>query len=138
MMFDGINIAASGLTAESLRLDVVANNLANADTTVTPRGGPYRREFVVLQSLPAPATGPDQGIGQGVMVAGIYQDPSPFQVVYDPTSPQADAAGNVLYPNVHLPVEMVDMIEASQAYQANVTAFNAAKTMDTKALTLGA
>lgn len=136
-MFDGMTISSSGLTAESLRLSVVANNLANADTTVTPQGGPYRREFVVFQCAPTAASGPNQGIGQGVTVTGIYQDPSPFKVVYNPASPQANKAGNVLYPNVSLPTEMVDMVQASQAYQANVSAFNAAKAMDVKALTIG-
>jgi flagellar basal-body rod protein FlgC len=135
---DGLKIAATGLVAESVRLDVVANNLANADTTVTPQGGPYRREMVVLEALPAPTSGVDAGIGQGVEVAAIIPDPSPFQVVYDPGSPQANAQGDVLYPNVSLPVEMTDMIVASRAYQADATAFTAAKTMDQQALNLGA
>lgn len=137
-MFDALSISASGLSAESLRLGVVSNNLANADTTVTPQGGPYRREFVVFKSLPQATSGPDQGVGQGVTVSSILPDQSPFQTVYDPTNPAANAQGNVLYPNVHLATEMVDMIEASRAYQANVSAFTAAKDMDVKALTLGA
>ncbi|MCL5116102.1 MAG: flagellar basal body rod protein FlgC [Firmicutes bacterium] len=136
-MFDGLNISSTGLVAESFRLSVVANNLANADTTVTPQGGPYRSEFVVFKSAPAAASGPNQGIGQGVIINGVYQDQGPLKVVYDPTSPQANAQGNVLYPNVNLPTQMVDMIEASQAYQANVSAFNSAKAMDLKALTIG-
>lgn len=136
-MFDGLNIASTGLVANSLRLSVIANNLANADTTVTPQGGPYRSEFVVLQASPAAASGPNQGVGQGVIINGIYQDQSPLKVVYDPTSPQANAQGDVLYPNVSLAVQMVDMIQASQSYQANVSAFNANKSMDVKALTIG-
>ena len=136
-MFDGLTIASTGLIAEQLRLSLVANNLANADTTVTTQGGPYRSEFAVFQSLNAPASGPNQGVGQGVIVAGIYQDQGPLQVVYDPTNPQANAQGDVLYPNVNLQTQMVDMIEASQAYQANVSSFNAAKAMGLKALTIG-
>lgn len=137
-MFDAMHIAATGLTAESLRLGVIANNLANADTTATPNGGPYRREFVVLQATPPAAHGPNRGVGQGVVVSAILPDMSPLKSVYNPTSPLANAQGNVLYPNVHLSVEMVDMIDASRAYQANSTAFTAAKSMDVKALTLGA
>ncbi len=136
-MFDGVTIASTGLIAESTRLSLVANNLANADTTVTPGGGPYRSEYTVFKAQAAPLSGPNQGIGQGVVVAGIYQDQSPFKMVYDPTNPQANAQGNVLYPNVNLQTQMVDMIEASQAYQANVSSFNAAKTMALKALTIG-
>lgn len=136
-MFDGVSIASTGLIAESTRLSLVANNLANADSTVTPGGGPYRSEYVVFKSAAAPQSGPNQGIGQGVMVNGIYQDQTPFKVVYDPSSPQANAQGNVLYPNVNLQTQMVDMIEASQAYQANVSSFNASKAMDVKALTIG-
>lgn len=137
-MLDALKIAATGLQAETMRLDAVANNLANIDTTVTPGGGPYRREMVVLNALPASTAGASQGIGQGVEVQAIVPDPSPFKVVYDPTSPQANANGDVLYPNVQLPVEVVDMMQASRAYQADATAFTDAKLMDQKALNLGA
>lgn len=137
-MFDALKISASGLTAESTRLGVIANNLANIDTTTTPQGGPYRREFVVLSALPASTQGPNRNIGQGVVVSAILQDQSPLKTVYDPTSPLANAQGNVLYPNVHLATEMVDMIDATSAYQANSSAFTADKTMALKALTLGA
>jgi len=137
-MASGLSIATSGLLAESVRLDVVANNLANADTTSTPSGGPYRREVVVLEALPPAASGPEAGVGQGVEVVAILPDNAPFQEVYDPTNPQANAQGYVLYPNVSLPVEMTDMIVASRAYQADATAFSAAKTMDQQALNLGA
>lgn len=136
-MFDAMKISASGLTAESLRLDVISNNLANIDTTQTPQGGPYRREFVVFSPVPATLSGADANIGQGVVVSAILQDPSPFKVVYDPTSPLANAQGEVLYPNVNLATEMVDMIEASQAYQANSSAFTASKDMVLKALSIG-
>ncbi|CAB1128007.1 flagellar component of cell-proximal portion of basal-body rod [Candidatus Hydrogenisulfobacillus filiaventi] len=135
-MFDGMRISASALTAEAVRLAVTADNLANLDTTAGVGGQPYRRQFVVLAPRPAPAAGPDAGVGQGVRVAAILPDLSPFKVVYDPASPLANAQGDVLYPNVHLTTEMVDLIAASRAYQANVTAFNAAKAMEVKVLSL--
>lgn len=149
--WDSLNISASGLTAQSLRMNVIANNIANAQTTRTPSGGPYRREMVIL----APATTPTTTFagwmnkslqkssgatslysGAGVQVAGIVQDPSPFQVVYDPSSPNA-VNGYVQMPNVDIGTEMVDMISASSAYQANVTAFNSSKQMEQDALNLG-
>jgi flagellar basal-body rod protein FlgC len=133
-MFTGLSIPGSALTAETLRMSVIAENLANIDTTATPGGGPYRRQFVVLS---ARAGGP-QGIGDGVEVAAVLPDPSPFKVVYDPQNPLADAQGNVLYPNVHLATEMVDLIAASRAYSANATAFNAVKSQAVKALSIGA
>ena len=136
-MFDAMQISASGLTAESLRLDVIANNLANADTTQTPQGGPYRSEFVVFSPISAPSSGPNANIGQGVVVSAILPDLSPFQVVYDPTNPQANAPGDVLYPNVNLATQMVDMVEASQAYQANSSAFTASKATVLQALNIG-
>ncbi|MCY0878371.1 MAG: flagellar basal body rod protein FlgC [Firmicutes bacterium] len=136
-MFDGMKIASTGLVADSTWLSVIANDLANADTTVTPQGGPYRSEYVTFQAVPPTSSGSSNGVGQGVMVAGIYQDQGPLTVVYDPTSPQANAQGDVLYPNVSLPTQMVDLIQASAAYQANVSAFNSAKAMDVEALTIG-
>lgn len=148
---DSMNISASGLTAQSLRLDVIANNIANADTTRTASGGPYRREMVELapqyQSFSdylnaATATGSPLGtdstnqLGAGVQVTGIVQDSSPFPVVYDPSSPDA-VNGYVQMPNVDISVEMTDMVDASSAYQANVTAFDTGKQMAVDALSLG-
>jgi flagellar basal-body rod protein FlgC len=148
---DSMNISASGLTAQSLRLDVIANNIANADTTRTASGGPYRREMVELapqyQSFSdylnaATATGSPSGtdstnpLGAGVQVTGIVQDSSPFPVVYDPSSPDA-VNGYVQMPNVDISVEMTDMVDASSAYQANVTAFDTGKQMAVDALSLG-
>lgn len=124
----GLAASASGLEAERLRLDVVANNIANIDTTRTPGGGPYRREVVYFQ--PAAAD-------KGVVVAGIGQDPSPLPVRYDPGSPDANAQGLVQMPNVSITVEMVDMLSAARAYAANVTAFNDGKAMAQAALRLG-
>lgn len=146
---DSLGISASGLTAQRLRLDVIANNIANADTTRTASGGPYRREVVELAAQPqsfssylnaatngTAAAGTDNGAGGGVEVTGIAQDQSPFQVVYDPSSPDA-VNGYVQMPNVDISVEMTDMVDASSAYQANVTAFDTGKQMDVDALNLG-
>jgi flagellar basal-body rod protein FlgC len=127
-IWSGMDASASGLAAERLRLDVVANNIANIDTTNTPGGGPYRREVVYFEQ----AAG-----GQGVVVAGIGTDPSPLPVKYDPTSPDANAQGLVRLPNVNLTSEMVDMLAAARAYEANVTAFDDGKQMATDALKLG-
>ncbi len=143
-MFDGLNISASGLTADRLWLNVIANNVANANTTRTPQGGPYRREEVVMNQVPftnfssvlsnAMNGGSSSLSGGGVQVTGIVQDPSPFKVVYDPSSPDA-VNGYVQMPNVNIATEMVDMMTAQQAYQANVTAFNSGKTIDTQSIT---
>ncbi|MBX5436044.1 MAG: flagellar basal body rod protein FlgC [Alicyclobacillaceae bacterium] len=142
-------ISASGLTAERLRLDVIANNIANANTTRTADGGPYRREVVVLapatssqtfaawlnQSLQGSEPGGEPPVG-GVQVVGVVQDPGPFKVVYDPSNPDA-VDGYVQMPNVDISTEMTDLVSAARAYEANVTAFDAAKQMDLTALTLG-
>jgi flagellar basal-body rod protein FlgC len=148
-MFDCMNsmaISASGLTAQRLRMDVIANNIANAQTTRTPQGGPYRREMVVLQpvynnnwsfddALQSAMNGSPVPPGAGVQVAGIVQDPSPFKLVYDPSNPDA-VNGYVQMPNVDIATEMVDLVAASRAYEANVTAFDAAKQMAMAALSL--
>jgi flagellar basal-body rod protein FlgC len=138
--FGAIDIAASGLTAERTRLDVTAENLANAQTTVGPGGQPYRRQEVVLQQTGggfgatlAGAVGGSPTPG-GVQVAAIVSDPTPNQLVYDPGHPGANAQGYVAMPNVNSVTEMTDMIDESNSYQANVTAMNTAKTMYTKML----
>jgi flagellar basal-body rod protein FlgC len=141
-LFDGLSISSSGLTANRLWLDVIANNIANANTTRTPQGGPYRREEVVLsqQALPfsdALSTAMGQSdVGGGVQVQGIVQDQSPFTVKYDPSNPDA-VNGYVQEPNVNISTEMVDMMTASRAYEANVTSFNAAKQIDVTSLNIG-
>lgn len=133
-MFEGMRISASGLTAESLRLAVIADNLANQDSVATPGApGAYRRQFVVLQPIP-PARG--GSVGQGVRVAAVLPMPGPLTLTYDPTSPYANAQGYVVTSNVHLATEMTDLIAASAAYNANATAFQAGKALDAKALTL--
>jgi flagellar basal-body rod protein FlgC len=144
-MFDALNVSATGLTAERLRMDVTAENLANAQTTRGADGGPYRRKEVVLAEVQqggfgaqlAKAVGTGSGSRPGgVEVAGITQDQTPGKLVYDPGHPDADANGYVRMPNVDTVAEMVDLISASRAYEANVTAMNAAKQMFSKTLDL--
>lgn len=153
-LFDAINIAGSGLSAERLRMDVTAENLANAQTTRGADGQPYRRKAVVLQqaaggfggalsvAMGRPAFGPSAVSAAatdrpgGVQVAGIVEDGDDVRLVYDPGHPDADARGYVRMPNVNPVTEMVDLISASRAYEANVTAMQTAKTMFSKALEL--
>ena len=142
---DSLSISASGLTAERLRMDVTANNLANVNTTRTAAGGPYRRQQVVF--TPAGASFGDMlgaamgdsagGSLHGVQVQGVVPDNSPMKRVYEPGHPDADAQGYVTMPNVDTVTEMVDMMGATRAYEADVTAINAAKAMAEKALEIG-
>jgi flagellar basal-body rod protein FlgC len=144
-MFDSLRVSASGMTAERLRMDVIADNLANADTTRGPNGQPYRRKEVVLQEVPQGGFGASlaaamdsQGASRpgGVEVGGIVEDQTPYKMVYDPGHPDADAKGYVRMPNVDTVTEMVDLISSSRAYEANVTAMQTAKQMFTKTLDL--
>src|SRR3954451_3714103 len=151
-LFDAIDISASGLSAERLRMDVTAENLANAQTTRGPNGGPYQRREVVLQTaqpngfatqLARATTGipgmPGTGSGQppgGVQAAGIVADATPPRQVYDPGHPDANAQGYVLMPNVNPVTEMVDLIASSRSYEANVTALQTAKSMFSKTFDL--
>lgn len=122
-----LDISASGLQAERVRMDVIANNLANANSTRTPEGGPFRRQLVILKGMEA---GDSQGTAPlGVRVAGVVDDPSPFPLVYDPGHPDADENGYVQMPNVNVLEEMVDMMTALRAYEANITAIDATKAM---------
>jgi flagellar basal-body rod protein FlgC len=127
-MFDSLNVSASGMTATQLWMDVISSNLANADSTKTAAGQPYRRKEIVLEQA-APSFGEVLG---GVQVAGIVDDPSPLKQVYDPGNPDANKQGYVTMPNVNPVTEMVDLISASRGYEANVTAMNAAKQMFSK------
>ncbi|WAH35409.1 flagellar basal body rod protein FlgC [Alicyclobacillus dauci] len=143
-MFDSssMNISASGLNANQLWMNVISNNIANANTTRTPQGGPYRREIVNFAPSSQPTsfqTVLGQTIGSqdgGVQVSSISQDTSPLKLVYDPTNPDA-VNGYVQMPNVDISTEMVDMVTASRAYEANATAFDAGKQMEMTALSLG-
>ncbi len=139
--FDTLDIAASGLTAERLRMDVTAENLANAQTTRTASGQPYQRQEVVLQQVGGFGATLQGAIGDtpvagGVEVTGIVNDPTPDKLVYDPGHPDANAQGYVRMPNVNPVTEMVDLISESRSYEANVTAMQTAKTMYTKTLDL--
>lgn len=142
-IFGSIDVAASGLTAERLRMDIISNNIANVNSTRTEAGGPYRRQLAVFapredstfsailnraQSQPA---------GDGVKVVGITKDRSPLKMVYDPNHPDANKDGYVEMPNVNIVNEMVDMISASRSYEANVTVINSVKNMAAKALEIG-
>jgi flagellar basal-body rod protein FlgC len=129
-MFDALSISSTGMSAERLRMDVIAENLANAETTRTPQGGPYQRQEVVLEQAGA-SFGEVLG---GVRVGGIVSDTSPPRRVYDPGHPDADKQGYVTLPNVNPVNEMVDLITAQRGYEANVTAMSAAKQMFTKTL----
>jgi flagellar basal-body rod protein FlgC len=144
---DAIGIAASGLTAESFRMDVTSENLANANTTQGAGGQPYQRQEVVLQQTGGFGSALSGALGGttvassapapgGVQVAGIVNDPTPNQQVYDPGNPAANAQGYVRMPNVHPVTEMVDMIDEARSYQADVTAMSTAKTMYQKTLDL--
>lgn len=143
-LFGGLEISASGLTAERLRMDVTAENLANAQTTRGADGQPYRRKEVVLQEAPGSfgaslskaMGGGSASQGGGVQVAGVVQDTAPLKRIYDPGHPDADAQGYVSMPNVDTVTEMVDLISASRAYEANVTAMQTAKQMFSKTLEL--
>ena len=144
-LFDGLDVSATGLTAQRLRMDVTAENLANAQTTRGANGQPYRRKEVILQEIPqggfgsqlaaAMGTGASARPG-GVEVAAIAEDSTPGKLVYDPGNPDANAQGYVRMPNVDTVSEMVDLIDASRAYEANVTAMQSTKQMLAKTLDL--
>ncbi|MFA5636094.1 MAG: flagellar basal body rod protein FlgC [Anaerovoracaceae bacterium] len=138
-----LNISGSGLTAQKMRMDVISQNIANAQVTRTERGTPYRRKMVVLSSIDGNGSfqdALDKVLGRrtsGVQVKSIVADPSPLVPVYDPAHPDANGEGYVMLPNVNTTQEMIDMLGASRAYEANVTAFNATKAMALKALEIG-
>lgn len=141
-----LNISGSGLTAQKLRMDVISQNISNAEVTRTEGGEPYRRKMVVLSSIKgsqsfrdvldsaANAAAVKNG---GVQVDSIVEDQSAFVPVYNPNHPDANDEGYVMMPNVNTAQEMIDMLGASRAYEANVTAFNATKSMVLKALEIG-
>jgi flagellar basal-body rod protein FlgC len=157
--YDSVEISASGLSAERLAMDVIANNIANANTTRTPQGGAFKRQLVIFAQKPAAPQGSDQ-VGasgasdpfappnpfdpqasnpaqvEGVQVLGIQDDQSPDRLQFDPSNPEADARGYVHYPNVEVVKEMVDTMAASRAYQANVAAITASQNMGASALSI--
>lgn len=129
------DIAASGLAAERLRMEIAANNIANANTTSTPEGGPYRRQHVLFQSAAAGAFDASESAA-GVVVNGVVRDPSELPKVYNPGHPDADADGFVEMPNVKLPMEMVDLMTAGRAYEANLKSLEMFRKMAEQALDL--
>ena len=131
-VFSSLDISADGLYAERARMNVIANNLANANATRTPEGGPFRRQLVILSGTEA--KDPSDMSGLGVDVKGVIDDMSPFPLVYDPGHPDANADGYVAMPNVNVVEEMVDMITALRAYEANITAIDTSKTMVRRSL----
>jgi flagellar basal-body rod protein FlgC len=161
-LFSGLDISSSGMRAQRIRQNVISSNLANAETTRTAEGGPYRRQFTVIEAgtdtkdvrlvnkkvalhgseteeghLPMPPENfprDERFFGKGVSVSEIREDSRPPKLVYDPAHPDADANGYVAMPNINVIQEMTDMISATRAYEANVTAFNATKGMLMQAL----
>ena len=140
--FTTFDINASGLTAERYRMDIISQNVANANTTRTEDGTPYRRKVVTFaeKETQTPFSrvlneARDNYSGKGVKVSSVSEDTwNDMKMVYDPSHPDADENGYVLYPNVNIVTEMTNMIDASRAYEANATAFNASKSMAMKGL----
>lgn len=133
-LFNVFNVASSAMTAQSMRLNAVASNLANADSIVSSDGKPYRAKQVVFEATPMGNAGE---ASQGVRVRQIVEDASPMRMVYDPRNPAADDKGYVAYPNVNVVEEMTNMISASRSYQTNVEVLNTAKTMMLRTLSIG-
>jgi len=149
-LFSSINTAATGMSADRVRMDVIADNMANVNTTRTTEGGPFRRSRVIMRPRvegpywrsPFLPTTMDNGIGRGVRVVEIQKDTSkPNPLRYDPTHPDAiksgDRAGYVELPNVDIVTEMVDMISASRSYEANAAIIEGTKSMFQRALSIG-
>ena len=144
-MFTSFDINASGLTAQRYRMDIISENVANANTTRTGDGTPYVRKVVTFQEKGKQTPfsrvlnkSMDKYSGEGVKVGGVYKDTTTqMNMVYDPSHPDADENGYVLYPNVNIITEMTNLIDASRAYEANATAFNASKSMAMKGLSIG-
>ena len=145
-IFKTFGVNASGMTAERYRMDIISQNVANANTTRTEDGSPYVRKIVTFTekntnpgsfgTIFAKSRGMDTG--DGVKVSGVYEDTTTDMIMaYDPSHPDADENGYVTYPNVNIVTEMTNMIDASRAYEANATAFNASKSIATKGLEIG-
>lgn len=144
-MFDAFNISASGLTAQRYRMDVISENVANANTTRTEDGTPYKRKVVTFEEKnggsPTFSTifgrTTERYAAKGVKVSNTYEDESEGNMVYDPSHPDADENGYVTYPNVNIITEMTNLIDASRSYEANATAFDASKSIAKQGLTMG-
>jgi flagellar basal-body rod protein FlgC len=134
-LISGIATTAGALTAQKVRLDIVAQNIANAQTTRTPEGGPYKRKVISFQNELVKHAG---GVAlQTVNISSITDDKSPGQAVYNPQHPDAGPDGTVVMPNVNLAFEMVDLITASRAYEANLSVVKNAKQLAMKTLQIG-
>lgn len=143
-VIDAMNISASGMTAQRLRMDIISQNIANVNTTRDENGNPYKRKILVFEER---NTSPfaqmlkgkmSAAAGTGAKVTEIKEDTTtPMNKVYDPSHPDADEEGYVTYPNVNTVTEMANLIDASRAYEANVTAFNSIKSMALKGLEVG-
>ena len=145
-IFNAFNINASGMTAQRYRMDTISENVANANTSRTEDGTPYRRKVVTFEERGAKAgtfssflgSASDRFKGQGVRVGKVTEDNwTQMNLVYDPSHPDADENGYVTYPNVNIITEMTNLIDASRAYEANATAFSASKSIAMKGLEMG-
>lgn len=133
-LFNVFQVSSSAMTAQSMRLNAVASNLANADSVVSSDGKPYRAKQVVFEATPMGNVGQTS---TGVRVRQVVEDPSPARMVYDPKNPAADEKGYVAFSNVNVVDEMTNMISASRSYQTNVEVMNTAKTMMLRTLSIG-
>ena len=133
-LFNVFQVSSSAMTAQSMRLNAVASNLANADSVVSSDGKPYRAKQVVFEVVPM---GNGGEASRGVRVNKVVEDASPLRMVYDPKNPAADEKGYVAFPNVNVVEEMTNMISASRSYQTNVEVMNTAKAMMMHTLQLG-
>ena len=146
-MFTAFDISASGLTAQRYRMDIISQNVANANTTRTENGDPYVRKVVYFEEKGVRGSDTFSHVlntvsknyaGKGVKVSKVMEDTkTPQNMVYDPSHPDADENGYVMYPNVNIITEMTNLIDASRAYEANATAFDAAKSMAQQGLNIG-
>ena len=143
-LFQSFNINASGMTAERFRTDIISENIANVNSTSTEEGGPYRRKIVTFAEKPVTpfsqyySASKNKAVGNGVKVSSVTRDYSTdFTEEYDPSNPDADENGYVYYPNVNTVTEMTNLIDATRAYEAKATAFNASKSMAEAGLQIG-
>ena len=143
-IFQAFNISASGMTAQRFRTDIIAENIANVNTTSTESGGPYRRKIVTFQEKNVTpfsqylSNSKNRAVGNGVKVSKVSEDyETDFIMEYDPSNPDADENGYVSYPNVNTVTEMTNLIDATRAYEANATAFDATKNMALTGLGIG-
>lgn len=143
-LFQSFNISASGMTAQRFRTDIIAENIANVNTTSTESGGPYRRKVVTFQEKDVTpfsqylSTSRNRAVGNGVKISKVSEDyETDFIMEYDPSNPDADENGYVSYPNVNTVTEMTNLIDATRAYEANATAFDATKNMALTGLNIG-